>query len=633
MGIVNDILDFSKIEANRLTLEKVCFAPRDTLRRVISLFGPQASQKGIDLTLEIDQRLPVLVAGDPLRLEQVLVNLVGNAVKFTDAGQVLIRAELDALAAGKAANNADDESCVLRFTVQDTGKGMEDHQMPLLFEPFWQADSSTTRTHGGTGLGLPISKQLVELMGGHIYAACQPDQGCVFWFTVRLGLGKETAQCREIQDFCSFHAPTTPTSHLKGRRVLVVDDSEMNRELAVDLLVNLGMETAIATNGREAVQRVTEAYFDLVLMDIQMPILDGLDATREIRKWERFGMQKAAEEEAGAIPGREDHDPPCADGSREISRRMPIIAMTALAMVGDREEFLRAGLDDYLPKPVPPAKLVEALLRWLPGPDCSAMEGERPVSASVQSDPDQRASGVRSCLRILIADDKAFNRELLSDALELSGHQTVLAVNGAEAVALYQAQAQAFDAVILDWHMPGMDGLEAARCIRAHERHFGRSATPLIAVSADARELPKTLVRELGMAAVISKPVSVPDLHAVLAGVPSGRIDQPPTAVTSLSAKVIEDLGADLKRREGFWAMLREDIHHDLNSLRGAFAARDHEALSRSAHSLKGLCAQLEDPTISLLAAEIQTNPGHVTVGQVEALANSIAVQCGCPSG
>lgn len=321
LRIVNDILDFAKIEAGRLELESVLFDLRLTLRAVTTVLLPQAHAKGVKVHTELAPEVPRWVVGDPGRLRQVLINVAGNAVKFTERGWVRISAELAA---------SDGDRCTVRFRVDDTGIGIAEDQLERIFDEFTQADASTTRRFGGTGLGLSIARRLVEMMGGEIGCTSKLGQGSSFWFTVPLVRGSEPLEV----------APDGSMLFLSGawrrRRVLVVEDNPVNRTIAVRLLAREGCEVDAVESGREAVEACQGCEYDLVLMDVHMPDMDGYEATRRIR------AQESAE------------------------RHTPVVAVTASSMQGDRERCLEAGMDDFVSKPFSAEVLRRLLERWVP---------------------------------------------------------------------------------------------------------------------------------------------------------------------------------------------------------------------------------------------------------------------------
>ncbi|HRO36958.1 PAS domain-containing protein [Thauera sp.] len=348
LGIINDILDFSKIEANKMSLERVEFDLGQVLRNTLDLFADEAADKGLDLVLEPAPEVPHSLVGDPLRLGQVLINFVSNAVKFTECGSVRIRTLLQSDLG---------DALMLRFEVSDTGIGMTEEQQAQLFRRFQQADSSTTRQYGGTGLGLAISRRLAELMGGEVGVRSAPAQGSTFWFTARLGRGSgQPARTEPCET-----AAGRPS--LRGRRVLLVEDNKINQQVGLALLQKLGLEVDLAGNGEAALARVQQQHYDAVLMDMQMPIMDGLEATRRIR----------------ALPGLD---------------KMPIIAMTANAMTEDRQRCLDAGMNDHVAKPIVPATLSNVLETWLPknmspaaGPGGGARSGSSAATATLTELP------------------------------------------------------------------------------------------------------------------------------------------------------------------------------------------------------------------------------------------------------
>jgi CheY-like chemotaxis protein/HPt (histidine-containing phosphotransfer) domain-containing protein len=324
LGIINDILDFSKIEAGKLDLETLDFDLQSLLDDFAATVAVQAHEKGIELLCAADPAVPTLLRGDPGRLRQILANLAGNAIKFTQKGEVAVRVSLE---------QERETQCLLRFSVRDTGIGIPEDKLGLLFAKFSQVDASTTRKYGGTGLGLAISKQLAELMGGEIGVESVEGQGSEFWFTARLGKQTQGAQ-----------AESRPPGNLRGEemgvtaRILLAEDNITNQQVALGILKKLGLRADAVANGAEAVKALESIPYDLVLMDVQMPVMDGIEATRQIRSPQ------------SAVP----------------NRGIPIIAMTAHAMQRDREHCLEAGMNGYVSKPVSPQALAEVLARWLP---------------------------------------------------------------------------------------------------------------------------------------------------------------------------------------------------------------------------------------------------------------------------
>ncbi|MEI6313963.1 MAG: ATP-binding protein [Syntrophus sp. (in: bacteria)] len=355
LGIINGILDFSKIEAGKLEIETISFNLDDVLNNLSNIVGTKVEEKGLELLFDISQNIPETLIGDPLRLGQVLLNLTANALKFTEAGQISIRVERMEEEKDIATGSA-----MLRFTVSDTGIGMTPKQAEMLFQPFCQADGSTTRKYGGTGLGLTISKRLVEMMGGTIHMESEPGLGSRFTFTARFGI-PTTAKIisRNIPyDFKAMRAfvlndkknllmnaplVSEALKDIEGARVLLVEDNEINQQVETELLEQAGMVVTVAENGAKGLEILKSALFDLILMDMQMPVMDGYTATREIRKWEEYL--------------------PDVDEGEDV--HIPIVAITAHAMEGEREKCIEAGMDDYLSKPIDPDKLYAILLKWI----------------------------------------------------------------------------------------------------------------------------------------------------------------------------------------------------------------------------------------------------------------------------
>jgi signal transduction histidine kinase/DNA-binding response OmpR family regulator len=343
LAVVNDILDFSKIEAGKIKLEAIDFDLRDCVKRALEVFAPQASEKGLELLCDIAPTLPEMVRGDSGRLRQIILNLTSNAIKFTDTGEVALKAELE---------NKEQNELTIRFTVSDTGIGIRAEHQESIFSPFTQADSSTTRRYGGTGLGLTISARLAAMMGGRIWVDSEIGRGSRFYFLVRLEAMQKTMEAGIVaapessredrllvvdkpQAFTT-ELPRVPTSGSSGFRILLAEDNRVNQAVASRLLAKLGHTPVIANNGREAIDLLNQESFDLVLMDIQMPEMDGILATKGIREREK-----------------------------STHAHIPIIAMTAHAMKGDRARCMAAGMDGYVTKPINLEEVTAAILTAL----------------------------------------------------------------------------------------------------------------------------------------------------------------------------------------------------------------------------------------------------------------------------
>lgn len=327
LDVINDILDISKIEAGMLEIEHIGLQLQRVLDNVVDLFAAKAAEKGLTLTFVIDADVPTLLIGDPLRIEQVLVNYVSNAIKFTEHGTIGIRVKV----LGRRGPEVR-----LRFAVRDTGIGLTDAQQRRLFQAFQQGDASTARRHGGTGLGLAIAHKLAELMGGEAGVESVPGKGSTFWFSARLRVDEAGELPVPNGIDASRAAVEEMDAPLGGRRVLLAEDNAFNREVAVAMLEDLGLVVDVAEDGRAAVQQVSDHAYDIVLMDVQMPGMDGLQATRAIRAAPGYGT-------------------------------LPIVAMTANAVSEDRQRCLEAGMTDYLSKPIDPAGLAAIMRRYVGG--------------------------------------------------------------------------------------------------------------------------------------------------------------------------------------------------------------------------------------------------------------------------
>lgn len=345
LALINDILDLSKIEAGRIVLEEIDFELAGVLQAAVEILSVRAREKGLDLGYEIGPGTPERLTGDPNRLREILVNLVSNAVKFTAKGRVRIRVEPDP----DGPDSGDARAGLLRFSVSDTGIGIASGNLDLIFEAFTQADASTSRNYGGTGLGLAISKRMVELMGGRIWAESVPGEGSTFYFTAKFGVGAELAEQSSLEQQTSLEQPAeapraVPAAPLANLRILVVDDSEDNRLLVAAYLQDLQCPLEFAEDGRIALDKFCSGAYDLVLMDLQMPVLDGYEAIRRIRGWE---------EEQG----------------RGVT---PIIALTASALEADLQRALDAGATAWVRKPVRMLTLLDAVRKHAAKSDSSS---------------------------------------------------------------------------------------------------------------------------------------------------------------------------------------------------------------------------------------------------------------------
>ncbi len=475
LGIINDILDFSKIEAGKLEIESIEFGLDAVLEQLADSIGLQAEHKGIEFLVRYDMAIPPVLLGDPLRLGQILLNLCGNAVKFTDQGEVELSFRR---------LSATETECTMQVCVRDSGIGMSLEQQGRMFQKFTQADQSTTRRFGGTGLGLAISKNLVELMGGRIWVEdSQPGHGTTICFTVQLKMARHATSRSELVEQAG--------PLLQGLRVLVVDDNEVSREILAEMLRYFHLDVGTAQNGPEALMQLeaaTEQPFELVLMDWKMPGMNGDEATRRIN----------------------------ADAA--ITRKPKVVMVTAYG----REDVIQlaehAGVNGFLVKPVAPSTLLDTILSVLGRGRILDRGGKAQASAAAH------LPGAFTGLRLLLVEDNDINREFAGELLRSEGMVVDEAVNGEEAVRLVQEKT--FDAVLMDIQMPVLDGLAAARRIRALAGQPGGerfAELPIIAMTALAMSQDAEKSREAGMSDHVTKPVDPERLMAVL-----GKWTRPP---------------------------------------------------------------------------------------------------------
>ena len=455
LALLNDILDFSRVEAGRLMLERIGFGLRDEVGNAVQTLAMSAASKNIELTCHIPAEVPDRLVGDPRRLRQVVINLVGNAVKFTEEGEVEV---------GMAVAEAGPDAVCLRLWVRDTGIGIAPEKQARIFDSFSQVDSSTSRRFGGSGLGLAISQQLVELMGGRIWVESKEGQGSTFYCTVRLGLGApETERTDQVS--------------LEGLRVLVADDHATNRRILEEILKSWAMEVELVESGPAAISALeaAEQPFDLVLMDLMMPGMDGLETVARMRANAAFAQ-------------------------------VPVLLLSS----ADRAEYsARAsslGIARSLIKPVKQSDLLEAI--------GAALEAAPPHAPKRDEVPRDEPVAVAS-LRILLAEDGVINQQVAVRLLEERGHSVEVVNNGRAAVE--QVAAASFDVVLMDVQMPDMDGLEATTAIRRAETLTG-GHIPIVAMTAHAMQGDRDRFLAAGMDGYVAKPVRPHELYAAVEG-------------------------------------------------------------------------------------------------------------------
>ncbi len=460
LTVINDILDFSKIEVGRMELDPVCFNLRDNLEETMRMLALRAHQKGLELLCDIKVDVPEFVVADPVRLRQVIVNLTGNAVKFTEAGEVEVRVEIEA---------GSSDRLRLHFQVRDTGIGIPQDRQHSIFEAFSQADSSTTRKYGGTGLGLTISGRLVEMMGGEIWLESTPGDGSVFHFTAAVEIGVKP------EDLGTDADPL-----LAGVAALVVDDNVTNRRILMDQLWSWNMHPTAAASGAEALSLLRRAFqgkrpFRLVLSDVHMPVMDGFELARRIR--------------SASLSG-------------------PVIMMLSSGeQQGDVTRCQELGVSACLTKPVRRAELRASIRAALRGQSIAAPPAlVTPALSAVLTHPEPG-------LNILLAEDNPVNQRVAKRILEKAGHRVTLAVNGKEAIENWSAQS--FDLILMDVQMPGVDGFQATGAIREREKSVG-AHIPIVAMTAYAMSGDREKCIASGMDDYLTKPIDTRLLLAVV---------------------------------------------------------------------------------------------------------------------
>ena len=570
LGIINDILDFSKIEAGKLDLETTPFQLDEVISTVTTVTGQKAHEKGLEFLADAPASVPQGLRGDPLRLGQILTNLVNNAVKFTERGEIRLKAEL---------LEQTGERVKLRFSVADTGAGMTPEQAARLFQPFTQADMSTTRKHGGTGLGLTICKRLVELMGGQIWLESEPGVGSTFFFTVWLGLGTEAPRGR-------FYP-----SALQHLTMLVADDNPAAREILADALRDVSDRVDVVASGEEAVAAVKQhdasGPYDVVFMDWRMPGVDGLEATRLIK-------------------------------SDTALRKPPAVVMvTAFGREEVREEAEKLDVAGFLLKPVTKSMLVDALVSiFAPKSQEGVARGP-----SGESAPSNRLGGVR----ILLTEDNLINQQIGVELLEGVGARVEVANHGGEAVRMLQGVAfpPPYDLVLMDLQMPEMDGFQATAKIRSDPRF---AKLPIVAMTAHATMEERQRCLDAGMNDHVSKPIDPDALYATLERWVKPRVHAEVVPAESLPARpastsppadipAIEgvDVADGLVRVAGNARLFRSLLEQfagkqagAADDIAGALARGDRQAAERVAHTLKGVAGNLGIRRIEASAEKLE---------------------------
>jgi len=564
LELLNDILDLSKIEADRVDLENVNFDLRLTVESIADTLAPKACSRGLELASMVDHRVPTLLRGDPGRLRQVLMNLVGNAVKFTEKGEVVISVEL---------KDETEDSATLLFSVVDTGIGILRDKQQKIFDSFTQADGSTTRKYGGTGLGLSICRRLVELMRGKIGVESEPGKGSRFWFTVTL------LKQKELKNVClSF------PQDIRGKRTMVVDDSQANRMILVKMLESFGCPAQAVKSGAEALNVLKQAVaqekpFHLVLLDLRMPEMDGEETLSAIKK-----------------------DPD--------TRDLAVVVLTSVGVRGDAARLEALGCAGYLIKPVKQSQLFDAIVTVLGLQEAKA-EKARPAMVTRHTLAEQK----RRNTRILLAEDSSTNRKLAVTLLKRAGYCVDAVENGRKASDALKRTV--YDLVLMDVQMPELNGFQVTTAIREMEGKAKR--TPIIAMTARAMKGDRERCLQAGMDDYVSKPIEPQKLlqviqkwtkphepHDVISQQTDSEGSDYPRGVPIKLKTALNRFGAD---EEFFYEMLREFLEGApglINSLDQAAMTGDAKMVEREAHKIKGTAVNLGAQRIADLALELE---------------------------
>jgi two-component system sensor histidine kinase/response regulator len=587
LAVIEDILDFSKIEAGKLELDPVEFSLRDTLNQALKMVSLRADRKQLELVCNVRPDLSDALVADAGRLRQVLLNLLGNAVKFTTHGEVVVDVATD---------SATDAVAVLHVCVSDTGIGIPIEKQALIFDAFTQADTSTTRNFGGTGLGLAISARLVQMMGGKIWVESDAGRGSRFHFTVLVGLVP------------SEHAATVARKELtdlRGLRVLVVDDNATNRRVLTGMLSHWQMLPSSVADGREALVRMASAHragegFQLVILDGHMPEMDGFDVAQQIR--ERPELAAAT-----------------------------LMMLTSGGQLGDAAKCRRLGLAGYLIKPVSQNALIESIRQAFAARD--AAEGSRsPVGASKPVSMALIGEAVQRTLRVLVAEDNPVNQLVARRILEKAGHEVVVAENGQAAIDAVERER--FDIVLMDIQMPVLGGLDATAYLRSLEQSSGRHL-PIVGLTAHAMKGDMERCVEAGMDAYISKPIKGQDLIATIDRLMDLQISEAGPAVEHDDAaavvfdqgQALEYSGGDKELLQEIARMYLEDGPSRLGEIREGLEKGDMSVVERAAHKLRGSLGALAAPLATKAAQELESLAAASDLSNIERAVAALDVE------
>jgi two-component system sensor histidine kinase/response regulator len=585
LTVINDVLDFSKIEAGRMELDAAPFRLVEAMEDILGGVALRAHHKGLELALQVEPTLPDTIVGDVGRLRQVVINLVGNAIKFTDRGEVVVN-----VSAAGGTDEAPPGELTLHVSVKDSGIGIDPAKQLAIFEAFAQADSSTTRQFGGTGLGLAIASRLVDLMQGRIWVESVPGMGSVFHFTARVTLSP-----------VSLPSPESNEVDLSGIPVLVVDDNATNRVILHGMLTRWGMEPTVVDGGPAALallrgEQAGRARFRLMIVDAQMPGMDGFGLVERVR------------------------------GDKALGE--PAIMMLSSATFHDDVRRCReAGIDLYLTKPVRGAELRTAIVQLLNRSVALTATERRTTTLAAHM-----ATSMRMPVRVLLAEDNSVNRRLALALLERRGAVVTVAFNGREAVEAWAPGR--FDVILMDIQMPELDGVEATQLIRSRESDGQH--TPIIALTARAMIGDRERFLAAGMDAYISKPLRASDLIETIdrltvaypAAVNTGSLKSSQVRLPAIDLAALKDTtGSDDELAQELISLFLADAPQYLTRLRLAAAAGDRSELRESAHALKGAANAIAARAVAALALAVEAAAAADTLEAIPGLVDAVAVQ------
>ena len=572
LSVINDVLDFSKIEAGRLDLDRTTFELRAELETALKTVALRAHQKNLELICDVQADVPDALIGDPVRFKQVVVNLVNNAIKFTNTGEIVVRSSV---------KERGEAEVVLHLEVQDTGIGIAQGKLGSIFEAFTQADNSTTRRFGGTGLGLTICKRLVNMMDGEIWAESQEGNGSTFHFTAQLGLASGVSS-----------SMPAPVASMAGLQVLVVDDNATNRRILSEQLGALGLEVTTADGARAALTELWRARaehrtYSLIVLDYHMPELDGLQLAERVRDFP-------------GVPAS------------------TIMMLTSGGQSGDVARCRELGLAAYVTKPISQRSLYQVVAQVIGSHTPSAFSNlaltRKDSTVMTSPVPASPAGSPQGSLKVLLAEDNFVNQKLAVTMLQKRGYRVSVANDGIEALTLLEREP--FDVVLMDVHMPNMGGFEATAEIRTRERASGRARLPVIALTALAMSGDREKCLQAGMDAYLTKPINARELFGALSHIlphqalPGGAPTAPRVLAEALPVLDVPSLRRNMDDDEEMLqdivgAFLRDHITQ-LRDLQRGLASQDAQGALRCAHTLKGLLLTLAAQPAADAALEVE---------------------------